>query len=165
MKLLTKIAIGTTATVTALGVIGYMVGPTDAMIADNNTDIDRCIKAQGDTDACDRIKTTRGYVLAGSQPTIDIAKGLRKDALHQAEVIKQAAADKAAAERKAAQAKAKAKADAAAAKIKAEAAAAEAKFKAEGWTEQEPGIFVRWCTHTCNNSKVIDNNSYSLLEV
>jgi len=44
-------------------------------------------------------------------------------------------------------------------------AAAEAKFKAEGWSEVQNGIFVRWCTDTCNNSKVIGDNRYSLMEV
>ena len=51
------------------------------------------------------------------------------------------------------------------AKIAAAKAQADAKFKAEGWWEAQPGIFVRWCTKTCNNSKVIGDNRYSLMEV
>jgi multidrug efflux pump subunit AcrA (membrane-fusion protein) len=48
---------------------------------------------------------------------------------------------------------------------KAEKEAAEAKLQAEGWWEQQPGIFVRWCTDTCSRSKVIGDNTYSLMEV
>ena len=51
------------------------------------------------------------------------------------------------------------------AKIAEAKAQADAKFKAEGWWEAQPGIFVRWCTNTCNNSKVIGDNRYSLMEV
>jgi hypothetical protein len=51
------------------------------------------------------------------------------------------------------------------AKIAEAKAQADAKFKAEGWWEAQPGIFVRWCTKTCNNSKVIGDNRYSLMEV
>ena len=51
------------------------------------------------------------------------------------------------------------------AKIAEAKAQADAKFKAEGWREAQPGIFVRWCTETCNNSKVIGDNRYSLMEV
>ena len=124
-----------------MAAIGALVGPTEGMIADNKTDIDRCIELKGDTDACDRIKTTSGYVLDGYQPTIDIALGLRKDALRQAEVIEQ--------KRAADLAEARKKADAALAKQAADreqaAAKAKADFEAEGWWEQEPGIFVRWC--------------------
>ena len=144
-----------------MAAIGALVGPSAEMIADNKTDIDRCIELKGDTDACDRIKTTSGYVLDGYQPTIDIALGLRKDALRQAEVIKQKQAADLAEARK--------KADAALAKQAAEreqaAAKAKADFEAEGWREAQPGVFVRWCTQTCNNSKVIGDNRYSLMEV
>ena len=62
-----------------------------------------------------------------------------------------------------------AKMHAAEAKRKAEAskanAAAEAKFKAEGWFQLKPGIYGRWCTETCNNSKVIGRSTYWLMEV
>ena len=51
------------------------------------------------------------------------------------------------------------------AKIAEAKAQADAKFKAEGWWEAQPGIFVRWCTETCSNSKVIGDNRYSLMEV
>ena len=62
-------------------------------------------------------------------------------------------------------AQAKADAEKQAAASKKRQAAADAKFKAEGWWEAQPGIFVRWCTNTCNNSKVIGDNRYSLMEV
>ena len=52
-----------------------------------------------------------------------------------------------------------------AAKQRAEIAAAEAKFKSEGWWEAADGIYVRWCTNTCDNSSVIGDNTYSLMEV
>lgn len=51
------------------------------------------------------------------------------------------------------------------AKIIADQKAAEAKFKAEGWMELKPGIYGRWCTETCNNSKVIGRSTYWLMEV
>lgn len=44
-------------------------------------------------------------------------------------------------------------------------AAADAKFKAEGWWQQEPGIFVRWCTKTCSRAEVIGDSAYWLMEV
>ena len=52
-----------------------------------------------------------------------------------------------------------------AAKERAETAAAEAKFKAEGWFQLKPGIYGRWCTHTCNNATVIGDANYWLMEV
>ena len=91
------------------------------------------------------------------------------------------AAEKAAAEKKAAEAKARkaeleAQRKAYAARVEAEEKArqaryaeqrrkAEAKFKAEGWWEQRPGIFVRWCTDTCDSGGVIGNGTYALMEV
>ena len=123
----------------AIGAIGARV--SEARIADNKTDIDHCIKLKGNSDACDRIRTTSGYVLDGYQPTIDIALGLRKDTLQRREVIKQKrAAEFAEASKKEAAALAKQDAE-----RKQAAAKAEADFQAEGWWEQEPGIFVRWC--------------------
>ena len=142
------------AGLSGIAALGAIVGPSEEMIADNKAAIDRCIELKGDTGACDRIKTTRVYVPNGYQPTIDIALGLRKDALKQAK----AEAEKQAAARKERQA-------AAEAKIAEAKAQADAKFKAEGWWEAQPGIFVRWCTNTCNNSKVIGDNRYSLMEV
>ena len=142
------------AGLSGIATLGALVGPSEAMIADNKANIDRCIELKGDTGACDRIKTTRVYVPNGYQPTIDIALGLRKDALKQAK----AEAEKQAAARKERQA-------AAEAKIAEAKAAAEAKFQAEGWWEQEPGIFVRWCTQTCSRAKVIGSGTYSLMEV
>ena len=73
------------------------------------------------------------------------------------DAVKKAAAEKAA-EVKAANEKWRAERD-------AKQAAADAKFKAEGWWQQQPGIYARWCTNTCDNSKVIGSNRYSLLEV
>ena len=142
------------AGLSGIAALGAIVGPSEEMIADNKTAIDRCIELKGDTGACDRIKTTRAYVPNGYQPTIDIALGLRKDALKQAkaEAEKQAAARK---ERKAA-------ADAKIAEAKAQA---DAKFEAEGWFQLEPGIYGRWCTKTCSTAEVIGNQSYWLMEV
>ena len=142
------------AGLSGIAALGAIVGPSEEMIADNKAAIDRCIELKGDTGACDRIKTARVYVPNGYQPTIDIALGLRKDALKQAkaEAEKQAAARK---ERKAA----------ADAKIAEAKAAADAKFQAEGWFQLEPGIYGRWCTNTCSRAKVIGDNTYSLMEV
>ena len=53
---------------------------------------------------------------------------------------------KKAAERKAAFAKLEAKEKARKAKLAEENRKAAAKFKAEGWWQQQPGIYVRWCT-------------------
>ena len=47
----------------------------------------------------------------------------------------------------------------------ATARAAEAAFVAEGWTEQEDGIYTRWCTQTCSKTGVIGDNTYGLMEV
>ena len=76
-------------------------------------------------------------------------------------------ADKAAADKVAAEKAAKEKAanEKWRAERDAKQAAADAKFKAEGWWQQQPGIYARWCTNTCNNSKVIGSNRYSLLEI
>ena len=41
----------------------------------------------------------------------------------------------------------------------------EQSFREAGWWEQEPGIFVRWCTESCPNNEVIGANSYWLMEV
>ena len=38
-------------------------------------------------------------------------------------------------------------------------------FDRMGWWEQEPGIFVRWCTKTCSSAGVIGDSSYWLMEV
>ena len=144
-----------------MAAIGAIAGPSEGMIADNKADIDRCIRLKGNSDACDRIKTTSEYVPDGYQPTIDIALGLRKDALQRREVIKQKrAAEFAEASKKGAAAIAKQDAE-----RKQAAAQADAKFEAEGWFQLEPGIYGRWCTETCNNSKVIGDNRYFLMEV
>ena len=149
------------AGLTGMAAIGALIGTSAGMIADNKTDIDRCIRLKGNSDACDRIRTTSEYVPDCYQPTIDIALGLRKDTLQRREVIKQKrAAEFAEASKKGAAAIAKQDAE-----RKQAAAQADAKFKAEGWWEAQPCIFVRWCTETCNNSKVIGDNRYSLMEV
>lgn len=43
-------------------------------------------------------------------------------------------------------------------------AEADARFRAEGWWEQQPGIFVRWCTSTCEGSETYMDYAW-LMEV
>ena len=38
-------------------------------------------------------------------------------------------------------------------------------FDRMGWSEQQSGIFVRWCTDTCSRAGLIGDGSYSLMEV
>ena len=151
-----------------------------AKTAENLSSALRCIDHHNDetnkgtTNQCD------GVILA-SLPN-DVAKDFNV-AFEKHEKVVKAANEKKAAE-KAAQRKAKAERDKAEREAKAkrledqllaiaerEKAAREAKrkadaaFKAEGWWEQEPGIFVRWCTKTCSSADVIGDASYWLMEV
>lgn len=41
----------------------------------------------------------------------------------------------------------------------------EEKMIADGWYHWDNGIYSRWCTQTCDKSKVIGNARYSLMEV
>ena len=43
--------------------------------------------------------------------------------------------------------------------------AEEIKLKLDGWFKAAEGIYARWCTQTCDNSGVIGDGSYTLLEV
>lgn len=130
-----------TAAITGVGVYGHNINVT-------------CIPGNADFEA------GTGLCIAKNRSAL-----IAEAKANAAKVAKAKAEAKKQAEKQAAEAKAKAERDAAIAKANAQKAAAEAKFKAEGWAQVRDGIYVRWCTDTCNNSKVIGDNRYALMEV
>lgn len=128
-------------------------------IADNAKDASICIDKKAVTDVCDRVDK-------------DLLDGDLLVAFENISVKRQQLLDKAEADRKAALARMEAEERARKARVAAQnvaaakkRAAAEARFKAEGWWEQEPGVFLRWCTKTCSTADVIGDASYWLMEV
>jgi len=126
-------------------------------LADNLNDAERCIELHSKpkpltTARCNRVDSD----LLPIEIKPEFAKALESnntlEAKAKAEREKLAQAER---EKKAAIVK----------KAAAEKAAADAKFKAEGWFQVATGIYGRWCTQTCNNSKVIGDSTYWLMEV
>lgn len=161
----TKWIIGGTAAAGFAGLIAFGAIESnkiaEAKRADNLADAQRCISVhssdliKGTTSRCDNIRTE--WLSAEVNENLEAAlvkhKQVKADQeAHRKEVarLKKEAAAKREKERKA--------------KIAAEQKA----FRDAGWWEQQPGIFVRWCTsgpNRCSSGGVIGDNKYSLMEV
>lgn len=160
-RLTSKKVLIPTAIATVLGTAGVVLGANY-----NNAQIEAC-NSGTDNKACEYVLTLnpKDHYISKLDPQV-LAK---RDARLAAEAEAKQKAD---AEAEAERVAARQAADAALAekekqreRIAANARAAEAKFKAEGWTEQEDGIYTRWCTQTCTKTGVIGDNTYALMEV
>ena len=147
-------AIAAFCALTLIGMAGFIAVYTAKDNEHLARDIKRCLELKGDTYRCDNIKK-RG-IPSELKADASKARTLRK------EVLQEKANQEIERKKKKAEETRKFIAEY---EAKQRAKAAAERKALEGWTQQEPGIYVRWCTESCSRAEVIGNSAYWLMEV